>query len=46
MFDERTLAVSKAAADKRAAEYAKIVERFGDKAPAQAREPLRIRACR
>ncbi|MCP5368909.1 MAG: acyl-CoA mutase large subunit family protein [Hyphomicrobiales bacterium] len=39
MFDERTLAQSREMADKRDAAYDKIVERFGNSAPAAARDP-------
>jgi len=39
MFDERTLALSKEMAEKRDASYDKIVERFGNSAPAAARDP-------
>jgi len=39
MFDNDTLAKSKALADKQGAAYTKIVEKFGNKAPAGARNP-------
>jgi methylmalonyl-CoA mutase N-terminal domain/subunit len=39
MFDERTLALSKKMAAQRAADYEKLLDRFGDKAPAAARQP-------
>ncbi|MDJ0948607.1 MAG: acyl-CoA mutase large subunit family protein [Alphaproteobacteria bacterium] len=40
MFDERTLAQSKDLAARREADYQRIVEKFGNKAPAQARHPM------
>ncbi len=39
MFDPRTLARSKELAERRKAEYGKIVGKFGNQAPAQARQP-------
>ncbi len=39
MFDARTLARSKELAERRKAEYGKIVDKFGNQAPAQARQP-------
>ncbi len=39
MFDDKTLAKSKALADRQGTAYGKIVEKFGNKAPAGARNP-------
>jgi len=39
MFDDETLARSRAAAEARDADYQRIVDKFGDAAPAHARDP-------
>lgn len=39
MFDEKTLALSRQLAEEREAAYGKIVEKFGNQAPLQAKEP-------